>query len=146
MSKPAGGRLHLHSLDDGPLDDWVREETDGHGADIYIDALGPGAPHETFRAGMRAMARGGIAVNIGAVAGDLPIDIHRMMDQQLRLIGSAWFTSAEGQTMADMAGAGLLDLSPLQHHVYPLEQVNEAVSGIAVRNGGFSNFIISPRA
>ena len=92
------------------------------------------------------MARGGIAVNIGAVAGDLPIDIHRMMDQQLRLIGSAWFTSAEGQTMADTAGAGLLDLSPLEHHVYPLAQVNQAISGIAERNGGFSNFIISPTA
>ncbi|MBT2417325.1 hypothetical protein J7F01_21215 [Streptomyces sp. ISL-22] len=35
----------------------MREETDGYGADIYTDALGPGAPHETFLAGMRAMAR-----------------------------------------------------------------------------------------
>ncbi|MCX4759420.1 alcohol dehydrogenase catalytic domain-containing protein [Streptomyces sp. NBC_01275] len=146
VGKLADGRLRLHSLDDGPLDEWIREETDGYGADIYIDALGPGAPHETFRAGMRAMARGGIAVNIGAVAGDLPIDIHRMMDQQLRLIGSAWFTSGEGQALADLAGAGLLDLGPLEHQVFPLEQVNDAIGGIAERNGGFSNFIISPTA
>ena len=92
------------------------------------------------------MARGGIAVNIGAVAGDLPIDIHRMMDQQLRLIGSAWFTSGEGQAMADLVEAGVIDLSALEHQVFPLEQVNEAISGIAERNGGFSNFIISPTA
>lgn len=144
VDKLGGGRLHLHSVGDGPLDDWIHQETDNYGVDIYIDALGPGAPHETFLAGMRAMARGGIAVNIGAVAGDLPIDIHRMMDQQLRLIGSAWFTSGEGQAMADMVEAGLLDLSPLEHRVIPLEQVNEAISGIAERNGGFSNFIISP--
>ncbi|MFG2025302.1 alcohol dehydrogenase catalytic domain-containing protein [Streptomyces sp. NPDC048825] len=146
VGKLANGRLHLHSLNDGPLDEWIREETDGYGADIYIDALGPGAPHETFLAGMRAMARGGIAVNIGAMVGDLPVDIHRMMDQQLRLIGSAWFTSGEGQAMADLVEAGVIDLSPLEHHVYPLEQVNEAISGIAQRNGGFSNFIISPTA
>lgn len=57
---------------------------------------------------MRAMARGGIAVNIGAVAGELTIDIHRMMDQQLRWIGSAWFTVGEGQAMVDMVEAGLL--------------------------------------
>ncbi|WP_436845839.1 hypothetical protein [Streptomyces tibetensis] len=51
------------ALDDGSLDDRVREETGGYGADIYVDALGPGAPHETFLAGMRVMARGGIAVH-----------------------------------------------------------------------------------
>ncbi|WP_199752780.1 hypothetical protein [Actinoplanes sp. ATCC 53533] len=85
-------------------------------------------------------------MNIGAVAGAVPVDVHRMMDQQLRLIGSAWLTSGEGQTMADMAGAGLLDLSALEHHVYPLAEINEAISGIAQRNGGFSNFIISPVA
>ncbi|MET9819074.1 alcohol dehydrogenase catalytic domain-containing protein [Streptomyces sp. NPDC006355] len=146
VDRLAPGRLHLHSLKDGPLDEWVREETGGYGADIYIDALGPGAPHETFLAGMRAMARGGIAVNIGAIAGDVPIDVHRMMDQQLKLIGSAWFTAGEGQAMADMVAAGLLDLSPLEHQVFPLEQVNEAISGFAQRNGGFSNFIISPSA
>ncbi|MGW0475674.1 alcohol dehydrogenase catalytic domain-containing protein [Streptomyces coeruleorubidus] len=146
VAKLANGRLNLHSLDDGPVDEWIHKQTDGYGVDIYIDALGPGAPHETFRAGMRAMARGGIAVNIGAVAGDLPIDIHRMMDQQLRLIGSAWFTSGEGQAMADMVEGGLLDLGPLEHQVFPLEQVNDAIGGIAQRNGGFSNFIISPTA
>jgi threonine dehydrogenase-like Zn-dependent dehydrogenase len=146
VDKLAPGRFRLHSLDDGPVDEWIRDETDGYGVDIYIDALGPGAPHEVFLAGMRAMARGAIAVNIGAVAGDLPVDIHRMMDQQLRLIGSAWFTSGEGQAMADMVEAGLLDLSALEHQVYPLEQINDAISGIAHRNGGFSNFIINPLA
>jgi threonine dehydrogenase-like Zn-dependent dehydrogenase len=79
-----------------------------------------------------------------AVAGDLPIDIHRMMDQQLRLIGSAWFTSGEGQETADLIEAGLLDLSALEHHVSSLEGVDEIIGGIAQRNGGFSNFIISP--
>jgi hypothetical protein len=28
------------------------------------------------------------------------------------IIGSAWFTSEEGQAMADMVAVGLLDLSP----------------------------------
>lgn len=146
VDKLAPGRFRLHSLDDGPVDEWIRAETDGYGVDVYIDALGPGAPHETFLAGMRSMARGAIAVNIGAIAGDVPVDVHRMMDQQLRLIGSAWFTSGEGQAMAGLAGAGLLDLSPLEHRVYPLDQVNEAIGGIADRNGGFTNFVISPTA
>ena len=39
--------------------------------DIYIDALGPGAQHETFRESMRALHRGGVCVNIGAQMGEL---------------------------------------------------------------------------
>jgi hypothetical protein len=46
--------------------------------------------------------------------------------------------------MADLLEAGLLDLSALEHHVSSLEGVNEAIGGIAQRNGGLSNFIISP--
>ncbi|MFI6367717.1 alcohol dehydrogenase catalytic domain-containing protein [Nocardia sp. NPDC050630] len=140
------GRLRVHSLLDGPVDTWILEQTGGRGVDIYIDALGPGADHETFREGMRSLRRGGVCVDIGAIMGDLAIDIHRMMDQQLSLIGSAWSTPGECQELADMVAAGTLDLSPLEHRVYRLADVNEAIGGIANRNGGFSNFIVSPVA
>jgi alcohol dehydrogenase len=139
-------RLHVHSLLDGPVDEWIREATGGEGVDIYIDALGPGAEHETFRESMRALARGGVCVNIGALMGELAFDIHDLMDQQKTIIGSAWSTAAECQEMADMVGAGTLDLTTLEHTVYPLSDVNEAINGIAQRNGGFSNFIVSPVA
>jgi alcohol dehydrogenase len=46
--------------------------------------------------------------------------------------------------MADMAEAGTLDLSVFEHVCHPLDRVNEAISGIATRNGGFSNFVINP--
>ena len=48
--------------------------------------------------------------------------------------------------MADMVAVGLLDLSPPEHVVHPLERVNEAVSGTARRNGWFSNLTVSPIA
>ena len=144
IDKLAPGRFRLHSLHEGPVDEWIHEQTAGRGVDMYIDALGPGAPHETFRQGMRALTRGGTAVNIGAVAGDLPVDIHWLMDQQHKLVGSVWFTAGEGQDMADMVEADLLDLSPLEHHIFPLEQVNNAISSTRQRHGGFSNFIVSP--
>lgn len=139
-------RLSVHSLLDGPVDEWIHEQTDGRGVDIYVDALGPGADHETFRQSMRALTRGGSCVNIGALMGDLAIDIHHMMDQQKSIIGSLWSTPGEGQEMADMVGAGTLDLSVLEHTVYPLTDVNKAINGIASRNGGFSNYIVSPTA
>lgn len=43
-----------------------------------------------------------------------------------------------------LAAAGLLDLSVFEHHCYPLAEVNEAISGLPNRNGGFSNFVINP--
>ena len=42
------------------LPDWVREHTDGEGADIVIDALGPGAPAEAMLEAIDSLARGGI--------------------------------------------------------------------------------------
>ncbi len=43
-----------------------------------------------------------------------------------------------------MAGAGTLNMSVFEHVASPLEQINEAISGIENRSGGFSNFVIHP--
>lgn len=137
--------IETFAMDQGrTIDDWVMDVTDGAGVNSYIDCLGPGAPHSAMQEGMRSLSRGGMAVNIGAMAGMLPIDIHTMMDQQLTLLGSAWFTSGEGHDMAEMARCGRLDLSIFEHVRFPLSRVNEAISGIENRNGGFSNYIINP--
>ncbi len=47
VDKLAPGRFRLHSLLDGPVDEWITAETGGTGVDIYIDALGPGAARDT---------------------------------------------------------------------------------------------------
>jgi D-arabinose 1-dehydrogenase-like Zn-dependent alcohol dehydrogenase len=137
-------RIEVFSLEDGPLDEWVMKKTGGEGVDIYLDCLGPGAPPESMLQGFKTLVRGGLAINIGAMHGEIPFNIRRMMDQNQRLIGSAWFTAAEGDDMAALALCGALDLSVFENHCYPLTQVNDAISGIASRNGGFSNFVITP--
>lgn len=141
----APNRIQVFSTEsDKSIDQWVMEVTDGLGADVFVDALGPGAPHETLLQGVRSLKRGGKAYNIGAIAGKVGMDLHTMMDEQQAIEGSAWFTAGEGQNMADMAEAGTLDLSVFEHVSYPLDQVNEAISGIAARNGGFGNYVIKP--
>lgn len=137
-------RIEVFSLDDGPLDHWVLDQTEGEGVDVYLDCLGPGAPPDSMLQSFRALARGGTAVNIGAMGGAIPFNIRTLMDQNQRLIGSAWFTAAEGDDIAALASAGILDLSIFDHVRYPLASVNEAISGTAVRHGGFSNFVINP--
>ena len=76
--------------------------------------------------------------------GDIPLDVHWMMDKNQRLYGSAWFTTEEGQEMADMVGSGVVDFSILETQSSPLADVNKAISGIAERQRGFSNFTIHP--
>lgn len=138
-------RIEVFVMDAGrPIDDWVREVTKGEGVDFYIDCLGPGATNRPMLEGMRSLRRGGKAVNIGAVAGGVPLDVHTMMDQQQEFAGSAWFTAGEGQEMAEMVRAGTVDLSVLEHVRYPLTDVNKAIAGVASRNGGFTNFVICP--
>jgi threonine dehydrogenase-like Zn-dependent dehydrogenase/quercetin dioxygenase-like cupin family protein len=138
-------RIEVFQMDAGrSIDDWVRETTGGEGVDCYFDCLGPGATNRPMLEGMRSLRRGGKAVNIGAVAGGVPLDVHTMMDQQQEFAGSAWFTAGEGQEMAEMVRAGTVDLSVLEHVRYPLTDVNKAIAGVASRNGGFTNFVICP--
>jgi alcohol dehydrogenase len=140
----APGRIEVHALDSGPIADWVRSRTQGDGVDFMVDALGAAAALSTLDDAMHAVRRGGKIMNIGGTVGKLPIDVKWLMDEQMQFIGSVWFSTAEGYEMAAMARAGTLDLSVFQHHRFPLAQINEAISGIPNRHGGFSNYVIVP--
>lgn len=140
----APSRIEVFSIEDGSVSDFVNANTDGEGVDAFLDCMGPGASHEPFLQGLYSLRRGGIAVDIGAVTGEVPIDVHHLMDRNQRLYGSVWFTTQEGQEMADLAAAGAVDLSILEAQGRRLSEVNEAISGIARRHGGFSNFVIYP--
>jgi D-arabinose 1-dehydrogenase-like Zn-dependent alcohol dehydrogenase len=140
----APSRIEVFSIEDGSVTEFAMKHTDGEGVDAFLDCLGPGALHDTFEQGLYSLRRGGIAVNIGAIMGRVPIDVHYLLDRNQRLYGSVWFTTAEGQEMADLVAAGAVNLSVLETRGRPLAEVNEAISGIAHRHGGFSNFVIYP--
>lgn len=137
-------RIEVMKLDQGSSGDWARSLTGGEGVDFTISALGAQAPASTMLDSMKGVRRGGKVVNVGGVAENLPIDVKWLMDEQIHLIGSNWFTTAQGQEMADMVGTGALNLSYLQHRRFPLAQVNEAISGLKDRDGGFSNYVVLP--
>jgi alcohol dehydrogenase len=113
------------------------------GVDVMLDTLGAKAPAALSVAAMQAVARGGRIIQIGGVAGPIPIDPHPFMCAQLQYIGSLWFTTAEGDEMVRMIEAGTVDLSLLQERSYPLEQLNEALEDIQTQANGFTNFHIT---
>ena len=135
-------RICVHSVDDGPFGDWVRAGTDGLGADIFIDAIGPGAGNAISLAGVDSLRRGGRMVSIGGMAEPLPLEMFRLMCFQISVIGSLWFDTGEGQDMAEMAAAGTLDLSVFEHQRFPLDQIDQALAAIDKRSGGFTNVVI----
>ena len=141
----APDRIFVHSLEaPETVEGWARELTGGTGVNIVIDALGPGAAHASFLAPMAALARGGRHLNISGANGHVPVDVHKVMDNNQVMAGSLWFTTAMGQEMADLAATRSVKLEVLEHEVFKLEDVNTALSVLKNRNGGFSNYVIRP--
>lgn len=142
----APDRIHVLPAGDTPLREWACEHNDGEGVDIVVDCLGPGAPAESMLDAISTLRRGGVAVDIGGMMERPGLDLFSMMCSQNSVIGSLWFSTGEAQDMAELAGSGVLDLSVLEHHTFPLEQINEALDDLPSRHGGFSNYICQPGA
>lgn len=139
----APGRIETFSSRTGSTAAWIRERTGGVGADLMLDTLGAKAPLESMKDAMTGVRRGGRIVNIGGTAGELGVDVKWWMDEQMELIGSVWFTAAEGLEMASMIRSGAVDLSVLEPRSWPLEAINEAINGVASSDGGFTNYLVT---
>jgi threonine dehydrogenase-like Zn-dependent dehydrogenase len=140
----APARIETLALGDAPVNEWMLSRTGGIGVDMLIDCSGRAASASTTAAALHALKRGGVAVNIGALTEKLEIEPILYMVKALQFRGSNWFTTGEGQLMADMAGVGVLDLSALTTHAYPLEAVNEALAEVKTRPGGLINIVVNP--
>ena len=140
-------RISVHtSNDDESVGDWARSQTEGHGADVVIDALPVNSPVASFLAAAGALAKGGTHVNISGMLDEVPISLPHVMTSNQTYMGSFWFTTPEAQEMADLAASGSVNLNVFEHEIFGLEAINEAISAIGseTRDGGFSNFVISP--
>ncbi len=137
-------RIHTLALGDKPIAEWMRQYTDNLGADVLIDCSARGALAATTAEALQGLKRGGMVINIGALTEPLPIEPMRFMTSRLHFRGSNWFTTGEGQLMADMAGSGVLDLSHLTVQAYPLDRLNDALEAIKARPGGFTNIVVNP--
>lgn len=140
----APSRVDALALGEQPVADWIRARTDGIGVDLLIDCTGRGGPAAPVLEAIGAVKRGGIIVNIGALAEPLPLNPTQFMTSALRYHGSNWFTNEEATLMAEMVRAGALDLSSWEPRVYPLAGINDALEDIKARPGGFVNMVVAP--
>ncbi len=125
---------------------WIREHTESVGADAMIDCQGRGADIGQVENAVKGLRKGGEATVVGAVGGAVKLDYSWLLGNCVSVSGSNWFTTAEGQEMADMAGSGALDLSVWRTEAFPLERINEGLAFVAARQGGFINAVVSMRS
>jgi alcohol dehydrogenase len=138
-------RIDTIALGERPIGDWLKQHTDGLGVDLLLDCSGRGAPAAPLAEAQAGVKRGGVTVNIGALAEPLPLNPTQFMTSAMGYRGSNWFITAQAAVMAEMAARGVLDLSPWIPRVYPLEGVNQALADIRdERPGGFVNVVVAP--
>lgn len=137
-------RIAVLSAGTEPVGDWARRQTGGLGVDAVLDTLGPGAPGQAMLDAIGALRRGGRLVDVGGMNAPFEVNMHQLMCAQISLLGSLWFTVAEGQDMAAMAAAGTLDLSVFEHRIFGLDHVNDALALAEQRAGGFVNVVVKP--
>ncbi|MGJ7512961.1 alcohol dehydrogenase catalytic domain-containing protein [Pseudomonas baetica] len=141
LKSVAPNRIHALVAGEGVVEE-ILQNTHGLGVDVIIQCLGANAPAKSVVTSIKALRRGGIYVNTGGLFEPLPIDTVDLMTHQKSILGSLWFTTAEGQAMADMAEAGVLNLQVFERQSYSIEKVDEALAALEVRDGGFTNIVI----
>lgn len=139
-------RVATISSEDGvDLVEWAREHTGGEGVDVVYDCLGVGGDAHGTSQLLRAARSGGRAVLVaGGVAGDVAQTYMDVLMHDVQVMGSQWFSAADADQMIGMIGAGVIDLSFLEHRTFALPEVNEAIERVGSRPGGFENVVVMP--
>ncbi len=139
----APNRIDTLAIGDALIDEWVRERTEGLGADVLLDCSARTSDVSLAVASLAAIKRGGKCINVGALA-PMQIEPMKFMNHRYEFRGSNWFTTGEAQQMAEMASVGVLDLSQMVNKTYPLERINDALEAVKSRPGGFTNIVVRP--
>lgn len=116
---------------------WIRDRTDGRGADVIFDPVGG----DRFDASLRALAPEGRLVVIGFTEGRIPsVQVNRLLFRNVAVIGAAWgaflaveprfFATAEA-ALEPMIQQGAV--APMIGETLPLEDAADALRLIEKR-------------
>ena len=116
----------------------VHDATDGRGVDIVFEHVGAA----TWEQSVASLAKKGRLVSCGVTTGNIgEIDIRKMYQKQLTLMGSALGTTSELQTIIRLAEQG--KLTPIIAQILPLQEAAEAHRIIEAREN-FGKVCLQP--
>ena len=116
----------------------VREKTEERGVDVVFEHVGAA----TWDKSIACLAKKGRLVSCGVTTGNIgEIDIRKMYQKQLTLMGSALGTASELRTIIRLAEQG--KLSPIIDRVLPLREAAEAHRIMEAREN-FGKICLSP--
>ena len=123
---------------DADFSETIREETGDRGVDVVFEHVGAA----TWDKSIACLAKKGRLVSCGVTTGNIgEIDIRKMYQKQLTLMGSALGTTSELRTIIRLAEQG--KLHPIIDRVLPLHQAAEAHRIMEAREN-FGKICLSP--
>lgn len=118
------GATHVFAPDSAELQEWSRR----HPVDVVIETVGGAAP--TLMEAVNAVRPGGTVLALGVFTQDVLVPVRKLVNQEVRLIGSVVYGHAGHQSEFG-AAVGLLGryagrLAALKSAAYPLARANDA--------------------
>jgi NADPH2:quinone reductase len=132
------GADHVIDYTDVALEEAIDGLTDGRGVDVVVESVGG----ETYRRGVKSLARGGRLVTFGATTGDAEAAmLPHVFWKQLEVIGSTGATLGEFHDVVDRYRDGAF--RPVVDSVVSFEDHPEAQRKLTDR-GVFGKIVIEP--
>ena len=138
---PQGKLIHSVTVDED-IQAKVMELTSGRGADVLLD-WSPSTNVHSFQRCIYSLAHRGRAVLMGGCTLELDITYRSILAKELRLMG-AHKAPNDPATVMKMVADGVLNLSDLVTHRYPLEKINEAMNVMETARGNPIWIVIEP--
>lgn len=103
----------------------------GGGASVALDLVGGAADPNATLAALHALRRNGRFVLMGSARVPIPIDYMAMVANNWELVGQFMYPADGYRRLFELVRAGLLDLTAIAPHVYPLTELPAAMAAAA---------------
>jgi len=115
----------------------------GGGADVALDLVGGATDPNATLAALQALRRNGRLVLMGSASVALPIDYMAMIANNWELSGQFMYPADVYLRLFALVRAGLLDLTAITPHSYPLAELPAAIAA-AANVGSFACVVMTP--
>jgi L-iditol 2-dehydrogenase len=121
---------------------WIRELTDGYGADVIIECAGT---KETWEMSVNAARKGGRVLWFGGLPGGtkVEIDATQVHYGEITLLNVHGGTNADAREAFDLIVSGALRIAPMLSEAFPLEAVESALKSMIA--GEVVKVVIDPQ-